>query len=98
MLIRESRIYSIIFVAIWMYNTKVGSRWLEKMGKASFSIYLLHMPVAGVVANLLNRSEYFAPLTIFRPIIVIAITMLFVRLYFGLFTKDVFKVFIGYRE
>lgn len=89
-------ISSIIFIAKWMCKTRIGDV-LNNLGKASFSIYLLHMPVAGVIANLLNRSEWFAPLTIFRPIIVIFITMFFIRLYLRLFPKNVFKVLIGYR-
>ena len=51
------------------------------LGKLSFSLYLLHMPIAGIVANILNRSEAFAPLTFVRPIIVIAITALFIEAY-----------------
>ena len=51
------------------------------MGKLSFSLYLLHMPVAGIVANILNRSESFALLTFVRPIIVIAITVLLIEAY-----------------
>lgn len=90
-------IYSIICMAVWINDTRI-SDLLRNWGKTSFSIYLLHMPIAGVIANLLNRSEYFAPLTIVRPIIVIFITMLFIRMYSRLFTKDVFKVLIGYRE
>ena len=42
--------------------------------RRSFSIYLLHMPFAGITANLLNRSEKLAFLTILRPIIVIIVT------------------------
>ena len=51
------------------------------VGKLSFSLYLLHMPVAGIVANILNRSESFALLTFVRPIIVIAITVLLIGAY-----------------
>ncbi len=51
------------------------------VGRLSFSVYLLHMPVAGVTANLLNRSEAFAVVTFVRPIIVIIITLLGIELY-----------------
>ena len=51
------------------------------LGKLSFSLYLLHMPIAGIVANILNRSEAFAPLTFVRPIIVIAITAVLIEAY-----------------
>ena len=51
------------------------------VGKASFSIYLLHMPFAGIIANILNKSEAFALLTFVRPIIVIAITIFIIEVY-----------------
>jgi len=51
------------------------------VGKLSFSLYLLYMPIAGIVANILNRSEAFAPLTFVRPIIVIAITAVLIEAY-----------------
>lgn len=50
------------------------------LGKYSFSIYLLHMPVAGVVANLLNRSETFCVLTLWRPMMVIGITFAMIKI------------------
>ena len=51
------------------------------VGKLSFSIYLLHMPFAGIIANLLNKSEAFALLTFVRPLIVIAITIFVIEAY-----------------
>lgn len=51
------------------------------VGKVSFSIYLLHMPFAGIIANILNKSEVFALLTFVRPIIVIAITIFIIEVY-----------------
>lgn len=56
-------------------------RLIEKVGKNSFSIYLLHMPVAGIVANVLNRSEWFALFTFWRPMIVIGITIVMIQWY-----------------
>lgn len=48
---------------------------ISQIGKRSFSIYLLHMPIAGAVANLLNCiSDPIGISVIIRPIIVIAIT------------------------
>ncbi len=41
------------------------------IGKQSYSIYLFHMPVAGIVSNVMDRVDSFA-LTILRPLIVLA--------------------------
>ena len=67
-------------------------RYVNKWGKGmadsnSFSIYLLHMPIAGIVANVLNRSEWFALITIWRPFIVIVLTMVLILVY-KKFVKD----------
>lgn len=51
------------------------------VGKISFSIYLLHMPFAGIIANMLNKSEAFAILTFVRPLIVITITIFVIEVY-----------------
>lgn len=61
--------------------TETGYKCLKKLGKNSFAIYLLHMPFAGLVANVMNRSESFAVLTLWRPIIVIGMTMIAIHLY-----------------
>lgn len=62
-------------------------RLIEKVGKNSFSIYLLLMPIAGIVANVLNRSEGFALITIWRLFIVIVLTMVLIWVY-KKFVKD----------
>lgn len=54
---------------------------LINVGKVSFSIYLLHMPFAGIIANMLNKSEAFAILTFVRPLMVIAITIFVIEAY-----------------
>lgn len=51
------------------------------VGKVSFSVYLLHMLVAGIVANILNKSEAFSLLTFVRPLVVIAITIFIIEVY-----------------
>lgn len=63
----------------WLAMKEV--KWSVILGKYSFSIYLLHMPAAGVVANILNRSEWFAILTLWRPVIVIGITLVMIKVY-----------------
>ncbi|MHC1682798.1 MAG: acyltransferase family protein [Clostridiaceae bacterium] len=53
---------------------------LTLVGLESYSIYLLHFPIAGIVANLLNRMDLWWT-TPFRPIIVIIITMAGIWIY-----------------
>lgn len=49
--------------------------WLRTLGEDSFAIYLLHMPVAGVVANLCGRiPDGSGLLTLSRPVIVLIVT------------------------
>lgn len=52
---------------------------LTDMGRCSFSVYLLHMPVAGLVANIFDRIDFFS-LTLLRPLVVLAITYFAIRL------------------
>ncbi len=52
---------------------------MDEIGRMSFSIYLLHMPVAGIVSNILCRFD--RGLTVpMRPFIVIALTWFGIRL------------------
>ena len=57
------------------------------------------MPFAGITANLLNRSEKLAFLTILRPIIVIIVTSCVIEgvIYCARKVK-LLKYLIGYRE
>lgn len=84
-------IMGMIYIAACMKETIVGSI-IENWGRCSFSIYLLHMPVAGMVANVCNRTEMVAFLTIFRPLIVIGITMIMIRGYLHITKKISTKV------
>jgi peptidoglycan/LPS O-acetylase OafA/YrhL len=59
----------------FLYNEKV----LE-LGIESFGIYLIHMPVAGIITFIFNHYDLWV-LTLVRPIIVIAITLGFIRFY-----------------
>lgn len=47
--------------------------WLADLGKKSFSIYLFHMPLAGIVASIFDRVDFWG-LTVLRSVIVLAIT------------------------
>lgn len=56
------------------------SEKILKIGQESFSIYLLHMPVAGIISNIFSRFDLWV-LTLVRPFIIIGITMGFISLY-----------------
>ena len=72
--------------------------YVEDLGRYSFPLYLLHMPAAGLVSRVLNRSEIFAPLTVLRPLIVIFITMILIKLYERLTgEREIFRLLIGER-
>lgn len=60
-------------------NEKISNLFI-KLGEYSFSIYLLHMPVAGIIVNITNRFDLIFLLLI-RPLIVIGIVIVFIRIY-----------------
>ena len=85
-----------ISLIIFLYNIRciLNKLKLENiavyMGKLSFSLYLLHMPVAGVVANILNRSDVFA---------LIAITAVLIEAYKRIVkNNDKMLILIGIRR
>lgn len=82
-----------LYAAAGLINGKV-KEVIMLTGMYSFSVYLLHMPVAGVVSNLLNRSEAFAVLTFIRPLIVTGITMLFIILATKIIKKKEWLTFL----
>lgn len=90
-------IMGMIYISVWIKDTMLG-RVVETFGKRSFCIYLLHMPIAGIIANLFNRTEKLSFLTIFRPLIVIGITLWLIRIYLGIVKCDFGRKLIGYRE
>ena len=74
--------------------------WFIYVGKISFSVYLLHMPIAGILTNLFDQFNlwYF---TLLIPIIVIIITIVGIQI-FRLIAKKIklnriFDILIGYR-
>lgn len=82
-------------VSYWIRQKKFG-KWMTEIGRRSFPIYLLHMPVAGFIAWVLNKSEAFAVLTVWRPLIVIAITVMMIKIYEKIVRKSkFFMVLIG---
>ena len=64
-----------------------NSTSLVWIGKESFSIYLLHMPVAGTISNLFNRFDIWWT-TPLRPVIVLVITLICIMAY-----KRLIKIF-----
>lgn len=81
-------ILAIMGVIMLCKRIKICYSCLMDIGKKSFSIYLLHMPVAGITVNILNRfydSIGFA--TILRPAVVLIITYIFIKTVEH-FTKD----------
>lgn len=59
---------------------------IQYYGRLSYSIYLLHMPIAGVLNYFLNTHNLWH-ITLLRPIIVILITGFCIRLFVILVTK-----------
>lgn len=69
---------------------------LESLGRYSFAVYLLHMPFAGIIANLFNRHIAFVFLTWARPLIVVGLTMGAIMLFKKLVPKK-YQFLIGIR-
>ncbi len=94
-------LYIVFFVGLYgvagVLQGKFGNV-IENIGRHSFTIYLLHMPVAGIVSNLLNRSPYFAVLTFVRPVIVVFVTMIGIVIYKKIFKENrIMLMLIGER-
>lgn len=62
------------------------AKWIARSGRESMTIFLLHMPVAGIVANICGRLDFWW-LTLLRPIIVFAITFAAIELYQKIATR-----------
>lgn len=73
-----------------------GKTILERLGKYSFAIYLLHMPFAGIIANLFNRHVVFVFFTWARPLVVVGLTMCAISL-FKKFIPQKYYYLIGIR-
>ena len=86
LLVQPVAICSVLSLATigFIYNDKI-----LQLGVQSFSIYLLHMPVAGVVTFIFNHFDWWI-LTLVRPLIIIGITIGFIYLYKLL--GEIFKI------
>ena len=91
----------ICIFGICSFPSVYQSKAINIIGKESFSIYLLHMPFAGFVANVFSRFD-FALITLIRPLIVLLLTVIFI--YTCKFTSNKLKfdrflsIFIGSRK
>lgn len=82
---------SILFLFGLASQKKVlSSAFLQQVGKDSFSIYLLHMPVAGLVVYITNKYQIDFFILI-RPLIVLVITFSFISLYRKIFSRNDFR-------
>lgn len=71
----------VIISAIMLCKYCKCSLYAVDIGKKSFSIYLLHMPIAGITVNILNRfNDAIGVMTILRPVAVLAITFLLIKM------------------
>ena len=74
---------------------------ISKFGSKSFSIYLLHMPFAGIITNLTNRFDN-ALLTLIRPLLTICLVFVFIIVYENILEaqprKKFLKLLVGLRD
>lgn len=66
-------------LAYYLLRCEKIKKMLICIGKNSFSIYLFHMPVAGIISNIMNRFPN-SFLVFLRPFIVVGMTLLLIKL------------------
>lgn len=75
--------------------------FVESMGRSSLSIYLYHMPIAGIITFYSKQVDIFI-ITLLRPIVVLLIMMLLLRIASYLFYKmnisNISKKYLGILE
>lgn len=80
---------AIVFVLISIRlekNISIFSKIIKTAGLNSFAIYIWHMPIAGIVARIMNIGQLII-FTIFRPVIVLFIVLLLLYLVKIIFKK-----------
>lgn len=76
-----------------------NKKFIIDIGKKSFSIYLIHMPFAGIITYIFNKYISLEYLVFFRPFIVLYLTYKFINLLINLSRISRFKVnLIGISE
>lgn len=102
---KEYLVFELIAVicifGICSYPRVYKSKAINRIGQDSFSIYLLHMPFAGIVAHVFSQVDL-AMLTLIRPFIVLFLTIFFIFIYkhisYKLKVDRFLPMFIGSRE
>ena len=77
---------SFFILASKFYETKIENKMLLFIGNYSFPIYLIHMPIAGVITRICNLfSNCF--FVLIRPFVTLIITILFIKIYIIIIKK-----------
>lgn len=69
-------VVELVAIFVCMNLAKRGGTFLGWIGRRTYLIYLLHMSVAGIISNMMNRFSFTAVITILRPVIVISLTVI----------------------
>lgn len=64
-----------------------NNNYIIDLGKKSFTIYLIHMPIAGVIVYLFNKIIFLQYLILLRPFIVLFLTKLVIDIYIKILQK-----------
>ena len=75
--------YSVLFVLATVDIACIfnKSNLLSYIGKYSFTIYLIHMPFAGIISNIFGRFPTIWVLTLLRPAVVLACVLICIFVY-----------------
>lgn len=71
---------SFISILRFIIKMEIQNNLILYIGKISFPIYLVHMPIAGIIVRLLGNSESIV-LLIIRPVVTLSITIFVIYLY-----------------
>lgn len=67
-------VIEVIAIFFVMNVAPKGGKCMGWIGRRTFLIYLIHMPIAGIVSNIMNRFMISAIITVFRPMLVLVLT------------------------
>ena len=90
---------TLLVVCLVSYEFR-NNKLLNRLGLHSFSIYLLHMPVAGIIVNICNRIDSVF-IMMLRPVIVLiaveCVILIFEKICHGIKYEGLLKSAIGIR-
>ncbi len=92
---------SFLILVSKLYDKKLDNKMVQFIGKNSFSIYLMHMPIAGVVTRICNlfNNGFFL---FIRPFITLGITVMIIIIYQKIIKKlklpSIFYILLGLRK